>query len=298
MRAESLDSGLLLQLAFGGIATGAIYALVALGFNVVFKSTDAINFAQGEWVMAGGMMAAWIHQQFAWPLLALVPLAVVCVAVLGLVSERLAVYPLSQPSPMSITLVTIGFAIATKALVMLVLGKNPMSLPSFSGVEPIQIGGASLQPQALWIVGLLLATMAGMHLFFERTLLGRAMKAAAADREAAALVGINVPRTVMWSFVIAAGTGALAGIIITPITLTSFNAGTVLGFKGFSAAMLGGLGNLPGALVGGLLLGLLESFSAAFISSKYKDAVAFIVLLGLLFFRPSGLFGRAQVQKV
>jgi branched-chain amino acid transport system permease protein len=199
---------------------------------------------------------------------------------------------------MSITLVTIGFAIATKALVMLVLGKNPMSLPSFSGVEPIQIGGASLQPQALWIVGLLLATMAGVHLFFERTLLGRAMKAAAADREAAALVGINVPRTVMWSFVIAAGTGALAGIIITPITLTSFNAGTVLGFKGFSAAMLGGLGNLPGALVGGLLLGLLESFSAAFISSKYKDAVAFIVLLGLLFFRPSGLFGRAQVQKV
>jgi branched-chain amino acid transport system permease protein len=199
---------------------------------------------------------------------------------------------------MSITLVTIGFAIATKALVMLALGKQPMSLPSFSGVEPIHIGGASLQPQALWIVGLLLATMFGVHLFFERTLLGRAMKAAAADREAAALVGINVPRTVMWSFVIAAATGALAGIIITPITLTSFNAGTVLGFKGFSAAMLGGLGNLPGALVGGLLLGLLEAFSAAFISSKYKDAVAFVVLLFLLFFRPAGLFGRSQAQKV
>ena len=102
----------------------------------------------------------------------------------------------------------------------------------------------------------------------------------------------------MWAFVIAAATGALAGIIITPITLTSFNAGTVLGFKGFSAAMLGGLGNLPGALVGGLLLGLLEAFSAAFISSKYKDAVAFVVLLFLLFFRPAGLFGRAQVHKV
>ena len=293
-----MDSSLLLQLAFGGIATGAIYALVALGFNVVFRSTDAINFAQGEWVMAGGMLAAWIHQQLAWPLIAIVPLAAVCVALLGLVSERLSVYPLSQPTPMSITLVTIGFAIATKAQVMLVLGKSPMSLPSFSGVQSINIGGASVQPQALWIVGLLLATMLGVHLFFERTLLGRAMKAAAADREAAALVGINVPRTVMWSFVIAAGTGALAGIIITPITLTSFNAGTVLGLKGFSAAMLGGLGNLPGALVGGILLGLLESFSAAFISSKYKDAVAFIVLLFLLFFRPAGLFGRAQINKV
>lgn len=293
-----MDASLLLQLAFGGIVTGSIYALVALGFNVVFKSTDAINFAQGEWVMAGGMMAAWLHQQFVWPLITIVPLALVCVAFLGLACERLSVYPLSQPSPMSITLVTIGFAIVTKALVMLTLGKHPMSLPSFSGVETIQIAGASLQPQALWIVGLLLATMLGVHVFFERTLLGRAMKAAAADREAAALVGINVPMTVMWSFVIAAGCGALAGIIITPITLTSFNAGTVLGFKGFSAAMLGGLGNLPGALVGGLALGLLESFSAAFISSKYKDAVAFVVLLFLLFFRPAGLFGRAQVQKV
>ena len=293
-----MDSALLLQIAFGGLATGSIYALVALGFNVVFRSTDAINFSQGEWVMAGGMIAAWIHAQFAWPLIGIVPLAVISVAVLGFACERLSVYPLSQPTPMSITLVTIGFAIATKALVMLVLGKQPMSLPSFSGVEPIRVAGASLQPQALWIVGLLLATMLGVHLFFERTLLGRAMKAAAADREAAALVGINVSRTVMWSFVIAAGTGALAGIIITPITLTSFNAGTVLGFKGFSAAMLGGLGNVPGALAGGLLLGLLESFSAAFISSKYKDAVAFIVLLFLLFFRPAGLFGRAGVQKV
>jgi branched-chain amino acid transport system permease protein len=293
-----LDPSLLLQLAFGGIVTGSIYALVALGFNVVFKSTDAINFAQGEWVMAGGMTAAWIHQQFAWPLLLLVPLAIVCVAILGLLSERLAVYPLANPSPMAITLVTIGIAIATKALVMLTLGKQPMSLPSFSGSESIHVGGASLPPQALWVVGLLIATMLAVHLFFERTLLGRAMKAAAADREAAALVGINVARTVMWCFVIAAVTGAVAGIIVTPITLTSFTAGTVLGFKGFSAAMLGGLGNLRGALAGGLLLGLLESFSAAFISSKYKDAVAFIVLLLLLFFRPAGLFGRAQIQKI
>jgi len=293
-----LDASLLLQLAFGGIVSGSIYALVALGFNVVFKSTDAINFTQGEWVMAGGMLAAWIHQQFAWPLVMLVPLAVGCIALLGLVSERLSIYPLSRPTPMAITLVTIGIAITTKALVMLTLGKQPMSLPSFSGAESIAIGGASLQPQALWIVGLLLATMLGVHLFFERTLLGKAMKAAAADRDAAALVGINVARTVMWCFVIAAGTGALAGIIITPMTLTSFAAGTVLGFKGFSAAMLGGLGSLRGALAGGLLLGLLESFAAAFISSKYKDAVAFVVLLLLLFFRPSGLLGRAQIQKI
>ena len=293
-----IDSALLLQLAFSGIATGSIYALVALGFNVVFKSTDAINFAQGEWVMAGGMTAAWLHQQWAWPLIAVVPLAVVCVALLGLVSERLSIYPLSQPSPMAITLVTIGFAIATRALVMLTLGKMPMSLPSFSGTESIMIGGASVQPQALWIVGLLLVTMAAVHMFFEKTLIGKAMQAAAADREAAALVGIDVGRTMMWAFMIAAASGALAGVIITPITLTSFSAGTVLGFKGFSAAMLGGLGSLSGALAGGLLLGVLESFSAAFISSAYKDAVAFVVLLFVLFLRPAGLLGRAQIQRV
>lgn len=289
---------LVLQVAFGGLATGAIYALVALGFNIVFKSTDAINFAQGEWVMAGGMIAAFLHQSAQLPLLLLVPIAVVCVGVLGLLSDRLAVYPLSQPTPMLVTLVTIGVAIAAKALIMLTLGKAPMSLPSFSGAEPIPVAGASIHPQTIWIVVLMFVVMIAVHGFFERTLLGKAMKAAAADREAAAIVGINVRRTVMWAFVLAALVGAVAGIIITPITLTSFNAGTVLGFKGFSAAMLGGLGNLPGALVGGLLLGLLEAFSAAFISSQYKDAVAFLVLLFLLFFRPSGLLGRAEVTKV
>lgn len=292
------QSSLILQVAIGGLATGAIYALVALGFNIVFKSTDAINFAQGEWVMAGGMIAAFLHQQAALPLVILVPLAVVSVGVIGLLSDRLAVYPLRQPTPMLVTLITIGVAIATKALIMLTIGKTPMSLPSFSGTEAIPIGGATIHPQAIWIVVLMFVVMIGVHLFFERTLLGRAMKAAAADREAAAIVGINVSRTVMWALILAASVGAIAGIIITPITLTSFNAGTVLGFKGFSAAMLGGLGNLPGALVGGLLLGLLEAFSAAFISSQYKDAVAFVVLLFLLFFRPAGLLGRAQIVKI
>ena len=264
----------------------------------MFKSTDAINFAQGEWVMAGGMIAAFLHQQAALSLILLVPLAVVCVGVIGLLSDRLAVYPLAQPTPMLVTLVTIGVAIATKALVMLVIGKTPMSLPSFSGAEPIPIAGATIHPQALWIVGMMFAVMIAVHLFFERTLTGKAMQAAAADRDAAAIVGINVSRTVMWAMALAAIVGAIAGIIITPITLTSFNAGTVLGFKGFSAAMLGGLGSLPGALVGGLALGLLESFSAAFISSQYKDAVAFLVLLFLLFFKPAGLLGRTAVQKI
>lgn len=289
---------LLLQLALSGMSTGSIYALVALGFNVIFKATDAINFTQGEWVMAGGMIAAFFYQRLGLPLWMLVPLAAVCVALLGAASERLSVYPLKTPNAMVITLITIGLGITTKAAVMLTLGKSPAGLPSFSGDTPIHVGGASLQPQALWILAIMAAVMIAIQVFFERTLLGKAMKAAAADREAAALVGISVHRMVMWSFAIAATVGAIAGVIITPLTMTSFDAGTFLGFKGFSAAMLGGLGNLPGALVGGLLLGLLESLSAGLISSQYKDAVAFIVLLFILFVRPAGLLGRARASRV
>jgi branched-chain amino acid transport system permease protein len=293
-----MTSALLLQLVFSGLATGGIYALVALGFNVIFKSTDAINFAQGEWVMAGGMIAAFLHVQFTLPLWGFLPLAVAAVAVLGMLSERLAIHPLRAPTPMLITLLSIGIAISTKAGVMLTLGKAPSGLPSFSGSTPIPIGGAALHPQTLWILGTMAAVMAGIHLFFERTLTGKAMKAAAADREASALVGISVPRMVLWSFALAGGIGAIAGIIITPVTMTSFNAGTILGFKGFSAAMLGGLGSLKGALVGGLLLGMLEALSAGLISSQYKDAVAFVALLLVLFLRPSGIVGRADATRV
>ena len=292
-----MDSSHLLQLVLSGLVTGSIYALVALGFTVIFKSTDAINFAQGEWVMCGGMIAAFLYQRFGLAPILLVPLATGIVALLGMVSERLAIYPLRTPSPMLLTLITIAVAITTRAGAMLTLGKSPAGLPSFSGNENIEIAGASLQPQALWVFGITVAVMIGTHAFFQRSLLGRAMKAAAADREAAALVGISVGRMAMWSFTIAAAIGAIAGIIITPLTLTSFNAGLMLGFKGFSAAMLGGLGNLYGALVGGLLLGLAESLSAGLISSQFKDAVAFVILLIVLFLRPAGLLGRSVRER-
>jgi branched-chain amino acid transport system permease protein len=291
-------ASVILQLALSGLATGGIYALVALGFNIVFRSTDAINFAQGEWVMAGGMIAAFLYQAAGLPLWTVVPIGALAVVALGAASERLAVHPLTSPGPMLITLITIGVAVATKAGVMLTLGKAPAGLPAFTGSTPVHIGNAAIPPQALWVLVTMALVMVASHFFFERTLLGKAMRAAAADREAAALVGINVGGMVTRAFMIAAGVGALAGIVVTPITMTSFNAGTFLGFKGFSAAMLGGLGNPYGALVGGLLLGLLEALSAGLISSAYKDAVAFVVLLFILFVRPDGLLGRAAVSRV
>jgi len=284
-------------LLLSGLSTGSVYALVALGFNVVFKSTGAINFAQGEWVMMGGMVAA-ASVAAQVPLLLAVVIAIVVVVAIGLLSEWAIVRRLARPTPLAVTLLLIAIAICSKSLVMLVLGKNPASLPGFSGSAPIEWLGLRIHPQTLWIVGITLGVMLAMHAFFERTLLGRAMRAAAAQPEAAALCGIEPRLAMALAFGLAAGVGALAGVIVTPLTLTSFDHGTVLGFKGFSAAMLGGLGSLPGALLGGVLLGTLEALAGGLVSSHFKDAVAFVALLLTLFWRPSGLLGRGEVERV
>ena len=285
------------QLLVSGIGTGSIYALIALGFNVVFKSTGAMNFAQGEWVVMGGMTAALLFAAFHTVGLACLA-AVLIVTIVGILSERLVIWPLRRPNALLITLVSIGLAICTRSLVMLVLGKKPVGYPGFSQVSTLVVGGVAVQTQTLWIIGLTIAFLIAMHLFFERSMLGKALRAAAADRDAAALVGVRVETTVMLSFAIAALAGALAGAIITPLTLSSYDQGAMFGFKGFSAAMLGGVGSLPGAVVGGLALGLLEAFGSFYISSDFKDAIAFTVLLLILFVRPSGLLGRADVVKV
>ena len=287
----------ILQLLVAGIGTGSIYALIALGFNVVFKSTGAMNFAQGEWVVMGGMTSALLFAAFSNIGLACLG-AVLIVTVVGILSERLVIWPLRRPTTLLITLVSIGLAICTRSVVMLVLGKKPVGYPAFSQTSTLSYGGVSVQTQTLWIVGLTAAFLLATHVFFERSIMGKALRAAAADREAAAIVGVRVETTVMLSFAIAAFAGALAGAIITPLTLSSYDQGAMFGFKGFSAAMLGGVGSLPGAVVGGLALGLLEAFGSFYISSDFKDAIAFAVLLLILFARPPGLLGRADVVKV
>ncbi len=285
------------NLLLSGLSSGSVYALVALGFNVIFKSTGAINFAQGEWVMMGGMVAATAYAA-RWPLGLAVMCAILVVVATALLSERLIVRRIGKPTALAVTLMMIAIAICSKSLVMLLLGKNPASLPGFSGSAPVLLLDLRIHPQTFWIVGITCAVMIATHWFFERTILGRAMRAAAAQPEAAALCGIDPKLALALSFGLAAGVGALAGTIITPMTLTSFDHGTVLGFKGFSAAMLGGLGSLPGALVGGVVLGTLEALAGGLISSHFKDAVAFVALLLTLFLRPTGLLGRGTVEKV
>jgi branched-chain amino acid transport system permease protein len=288
----------LIQFCFAGIMVGSIYGLVAVGFNIIFNATGAVNFAQGEFAMLGGMLGAGLLTATGLPLPVVIVLTVMAVTAIGIVFERLAINPARGAPILNVIIITIGASIFLKGAVMVTVGKNAAGLPAFTGEQPIRVLGATILPQALWIVGVALAIMVGLHLFFSRTLVGKAMQAVAIDREAARLVGINVGRMVMLSFALGAAVGAVAGIIITPVTLTIYDAGTMLGLKGFAAAVTGGLGNTLGGIAGGLVLGLLEALGGGLIASEVKDVLAFLLLLFLLFFRPRGLFGRADSERV
>ena len=287
----------LLQSVFSGVTVGAVYALVALGFTLIYNASDVINFAQGEFVMLGGMVTVFAAAAgVPLPLAAL--LAIVVAVATGLALHRLAIEPAHGASAVTLIIITIGASILIRGLAQLVFDRQFHTLPAFSGEEPIRVLGASILPQSLWVLGGAAAIVLALWLFMERTLLGKAVRATAANRLAARLVGIDTALVLALAFGISGAIGAVAGILITPITLTSFSVGTLLALKGFAAAMLGGMGNPVGAVLGGLVLGLLESLAAGFISSTYKDAVAFLVILSVLFVLPQGLLGRRAVERV
>ncbi|MEW6719559.1 MAG: branched-chain amino acid ABC transporter permease [Thermodesulfobacteriota bacterium] len=288
----------LLQYVISGVTVGATYGLTALGFTVIYNTTEIINFAQGEFVMLGGMLAVFALRWGGVPLPLAVPLAVLIVTAVGVLVDRVTIRPMRGRSTLTLIIITIGMSILLRGGAMLLFGKDTFSLPAFSPGGPIEIGGATVLPQTLWVVGITLLTVAGMKVFFERTLSGKAMLACACDRKAASLMGIHVDSMVTLSFAFSALVGALGGVILAPITLTAYDVGILLGVKGFAACILGGLGNPFGAVVGGVILGVLESLGAGLVSSGYKDAVAFVILLGLLFVRPSGLFGASRAERV
>jgi len=289
-------TGTFVQLLIAGLSIGSIYALVALGFNIVFKCTGAMNFAQGEWVMMGGMITAAFAVSLSSVGLAVV-FAVVVVGMIGVLSERLVVWPVRRPNPMILTLITVGLAIVSRSVVMIVLGKLPTGYSGFSSADVVSVGDVVIQTQSLWIIAVALLFLVVMHIFFEYTVPGKALRAISADPEAAALVGIRSSQMLMLAFGLAALAGGIAGAIVTPLTLMTYDQGATLGFKGFSAAMLGGIGNLPGAVIGGLTLGILETFGSYYVSSHFKDAISFAVLLLILFVRPAGMFGKPEIVK-
>jgi len=290
----------LLQYLFTGITIGAIYGMVALGFNIIYSATGIINLAQGEFVMLGGMMMVYLTAIIKLPMVVSFFLSILIVTMIGAAFERAAIHPLKSPSVLTLIIITVAASILFKGGAMFVWGKHTFSLPPFSGEKPISVLGATILPQTLWILGIMGATVALLIFFFGFTLTGKAMRACAANRTAASLVGINVRTMVLLSFALSAGIGATAGIIITPIALMNYDRGTMLAVKGFSVAVLGGLGSNVGAVAAGFIIGIMESLGAGFISSGYKDAIALVVLLLVLFIKPSGLLGsreRAEFKK-
>jgi len=293
-----MDSfGQLFQYVLSGLSNGAIYALIGFGFAIIYNSTGIINFAQGEFVMLGGMLTVFFLAVFKLPLAAAIILAIIISTIVGVSFERLAIRPLKNASPLSLIIITIGASIFMRGAAMLIWGKDTYALPAFSGNDPLYIAGATILPQHLWILGVTVLIIIGSRIFFNYSIAGKAMRACSYNPLAAGLVGINVKNMVMLSFAISSAIGSMAGIIIAPLTMTSYDVGIMLGLKGFCAVIIGGMSSGLGTLMGGLLLGLLESLGAGFISASYKDAIAFIILLLILFIRPEGLFSKKETER-
>lgn len=289
------DGAQILQYVFSGITVGSIYAVVAIGFNIIYNATGIINFAQGEFVMLGGMMA--VSFQAVMPLGAAVVAAVLLTALVGSALEVVFFRPLTDPTILQMIIVTIGLSILVREAALHVWDEKVRALAFFSGneVSSVRVLGAAVSPQVFWVLGTTAVIVTALYAFFGLTITGKAMRACAANRRAAGLCAINTRWIVNLSFMLSAGIGAAAGCVVSPLTQTHYGMGSELAIKGFTVAILGGLGNSMAALAAGLLLGLIESFSISFVPMAYKDAIAILILLLVLVIRPAGLFGSKQL---
>ena len=292
----SMDFLVFLQFVLAGLSSGAIYALIALGFGVVHNATGIVNFAQGDFAVLGAFLAYTVLVSWGLPYWLALLGAVLLASLVGLLLERLALAQARSREILILVFITVGASIFLRGLIKEIWGKRPFSLPPIATRE-ISLGPFVLDPQYLWILGITLACFLGLHLFFRYTLWGKAMRAVAVDAEAAALMGVPVPLVVAASFALAGGLGGLAGVLVAPVWPLSFESGVHIGLKGFAAAVLGGYGNFGGALLGGLLLGLLEGVGGYFVSS-YKNIIAYAVLLLVLLIRPQGILSSEEGRRL
>jgi branched-chain amino acid transport system permease protein len=347
----------LLQYIFSGITIGAIYAMVGLGFTMIYNSTNIINFAQGEFVMLGGLLGvtfvgaakAW-GLPAHWAILVAFLLSVSFTTLAGIIMEKVAIEPtprltvfhygaiavaafwlcrsaadlsvpvgamvtgvvvliayallrrvtiesMRNPTVLQLIIITIALSIVIRGVAMFTFGKDPYFMDHFVSKIPFRIFGATLLPQTLLVLAVIIGVVVLVGIFFGFTLTGKAMQACAFNRNTAKLMGINDRWMILLSFAMSAFVGAVAGYVVTPITLMDYDRGPILALKGFGAAILGGLGNAYGAVIAGFILGILEGLGAGLISSGYKDAISLIILLGVLFYKPSGLFGSAEAAR-
>ncbi|HEY5913924.1 MAG TPA: branched-chain amino acid ABC transporter permease [Verrucomicrobiae bacterium] len=291
-------SDLALQYLLSGITKGSIYAVVAIGFNLIYSATGVLNFAQGEFVMLGGMIAVALGHFVPVPVA--VAVAVVTVAIIGCLLELVVFRRLRTHSILHLVIITIGLSILIQEAALHVWDEKVRSLPYFSGSEitSLKILGAAISPQVLWVLGTVAVSVVALHVFLKFSLQGRAMRACSSNPQAAMLAGINIGNMRTLSFGLSAALGALGGCVISPMTMTHYEMGGPLAIKGFAGAILGGLGNPMAAVAGGLLVGVLEAASVSILPAAYNDVTAFVVILLVLFVRPHGLFGKPAGESV
>jgi branched-chain amino acid transport system permease protein len=287
-----------MQFLYSGLTSGSIYALVALGFNIIYNTTGLINFAQGEFVMLGGMMIYTLFTALGLPFYTAFPLAVVTAFMVGILFERVFINLMREKNDIKLINVTIAASIILRDAAMHIWGRDTLAVGEFIPVTSIHMPGGVISSQSIMVIAIGAAVALCLNLFLKRNKYGRAMRACFDDMTAAGICGINVIMVRIYSFGVAAAVGAVAGVVISPITFVTYDDGLMIGLKGFAAAILGGLGNFWGAVAGGILLGILESFSASVLPSGYKDAIAFMVILLILFVKPAGLLGKKMVKRV
>jgi branched-chain amino acid transport system permease protein len=287
------------QYIITGLTIGAIYAIVAMGFNIIHNATGIVNFAQCEFISFGGMFMYTLVVLAKAPMLAGFLISMVGVTFIGALIERGPIRYARSKEIIVLIFLTIGLSGTLRGTAQEIWGTDNVGVPAFSGENPIHLPiGATILPQHLWVFGITIVVMLVLRNFFKNTMTGKAMRAAAVNRRAAALVGVSVDRMILLSFALSGALGAVAGMIIAPISTASYDTGIMLGLKGFAAAILGGYGNFAGAILGGFMLGVLESLGAGLVSSQYKDATAFLVLLLVLFLRPTGILGYGESERV
>lgn len=287
---------IVIQLGVAGLAIGMIYALVALGFVLIFNSVNVVNFAQGDFAMFPAFIVSFLLTSSGLPMWAAIVGTLVFAALFGLVFNRLVYFPLRKRSFVPVIIATIGVSVFLRNIALVLFGADPRRVaPLISGV--VNIFGTRVNAQYLIIIGVTLVLLVGQYLVFDRTMLGKRLQATAQNREMAALMGINTGVMIAATFAYSSVLGGVAGILVAPLFGVTTVLGTVIALKAFAATVIGGFGSVPGAVLGAVFLGLVEIFGAAYVSTDYKDAFAFIILIAVLLVRPQGFFGEKIQQK-
>jgi branched-chain amino acid transport system permease protein len=286
------------QVIVSGLAMGSIYALVALGFLLIFNAVRIVNFAQGQFLMLGAFLAISSVVGAKLPPYIAYPLTCLAMAILGLVFMLVAYFPLKGKSPTLVILTTIAMGIVLENLALIVWGPLPLSLPAAISMPPLRLLGVVVPAQSLFIFAVTGVLLLVSYFVLTRTPFGLMMQATSQDLEMARLIGIRVNVPIAAAFAVGTAFAGLAGLLVAPLFLADTSMGGSLGLKGFVVSVLGGFGHLPGAVIGGLILGVIEALAARFISSDYRDAYSFLILIAVLFLRPQGLFGEKASERV